>query len=59
MHKGNGGDYVKNKNNSKKEEFLATLSSITPEEVTDLILNNSKIKTLSNVVVRINNKSEK
>lgn len=44
---------MKNKNTSKKEDFLATLSSITPEEVTELILKNSKIKMLSNVVVRI------
>lgn len=43
-----------NKNTSKREDFLKTLSSMTPEEVTELILENSKIKTLSNVVVRIN-----
>lgn len=47
---------MKNKNTSKKEDFLKTLSSMTPEEVTNLILENSKIKTLNNVVVRINNK---
>lgn len=47
---------MKNKNTSKKEDFLKTLSSMTPEEVTNLIFENSKIKTLSNVVVRINNK---
>lgn len=45
---------MKNKNISKREDFLKTLSSMTPEEVTNLILENSKIKTLSNVVVRIN-----
>ena len=45
---------LKKKNTSKKEDFLTTLSSMTPEEVTELILQNSKIKTLSNVVVRIN-----
>ena len=39
---------------SKKEDFLKTLSSMTPEEVTELILKNSKIKTMTNVVVRIN-----
>lgn len=44
---------MKNKKNTKKEDFLTTLSSMTPEEVTDLILTNSKIKTLRNVVVRI------
>lgn len=46
---------MKNKNTSnKKEDFLKTLSSMTPEEVTNLIMENSKIKTLSNVVTRIN-----
>lgn len=34
----------------KKENFLKTLSSMTPEEVTEFILNKSKIKTLKNVV---------
>ena len=35
---------------TKKENFLKTLSSMTPEEVTEFILNKSKIKTLKNVV---------
>ena len=34
----------------KKEDFLKTLSSMTPEEVTEFILNKSKIKVLRNVV---------
>lgn len=44
---------MKKENTLKKEDFLTTLSSMTPEEVTDLILQNSKIKTLNNVAVRI------
>lgn len=36
-----------------RENFLATLSSMTPEEVTDLILKKSKIKTMRNIVVKI------
>jgi len=37
-----------------KKDFLSTLSSMTPEEVTELIFKNSKVKTLKNVIVRIN-----
>lgn len=44
---------MKKEKTSKKEDFLITLSSMTPEEVTELILKNSKIKTMNNVVVRI------
>lgn len=44
---------MKNKNTSKREDFLKTLSSMTPEEVTNLIMENSKIKILSNIVTRI------
>ena len=32
---------------SVKEDFLAILSSATPEEITELIFKNSKIKPLS------------
>lgn len=37
----------------QKEDFLKKLSSMTPEEVTDFIMKNSKIKILSNIVQRI------
>ena len=40
--------------NTKKEEFLSTLASLKPEEVTELIFRNSKIKPLRTAVVRIN-----
>lgn len=35
---------------NKKENFLKTLSSMTPEEVTDFIFKKSKVKLLNNVV---------
>lgn len=39
---------MKKENQSlKKEDFLKTLSSMTPEEVTDFILKKSKIKLLN------------
>ena len=41
------------KSNKTKENFLTTLSSMTPEEVTKFILNKSKIKTMKNVVQRL------
>ena len=44
---------MKNDKLNTKENFLTTLSSMTPEEVTDLILKESKIKTLTNIVERI------
>lgn len=37
----------------KKQEFLSILSSTKPEDMTDLIFKNSKIKPVKNVVVRI------
>ena len=40
------------KSKISKEKFLETLSSMTPEEVTDLILKNSKIKIMKNVITR-------
>lgn len=36
-----------------KENFIEILSSAKPEDITDLILKNSKIKPLKNVIVRI------
>lgn len=39
--------------NNKKKDFLTTLSSMTPEEVTEMIFNNSKIKVVKNVVIRL------
>ena len=36
-----------------KKDFLATLSSMTPEEVTEYILKNSKVKTLTTVITKI------
>lgn len=42
------------KEKTSKEDFLTILSSMTPEEVTELILKNSKIKTINNAVIRIN-----
>lgn len=38
-----------------KQDFLATLSSMTPEEVTEYILQNSKVKTLKTVITKIKN----
>lgn len=38
---------------SEKENFIKILSSTKPEEIADLILQNSKIKPLKNVVERI------
>lgn len=40
-----------------KENFLAILSSVTPEEITELIFKNSKIKPIS-VVRRIKRDNE-
>lgn len=37
----------------KKQEFLSILSSTKPEDITDLIFKNSKIKPVRNVVIRI------
>lgn len=37
----------------EKENFLNILSSMKPEEVTELIFKNSKIKPVKNIVVRI------
>lgn len=37
----------------EKENFLKILSSMKPEEITELIFTNSKIKPMKNVVVRI------
>lgn len=37
----------------EKENFLNILSSTKPEEITELIFKNSKIKPIKNVVVRI------
>lgn len=37
----------------KKQEFLSILSSMKPEDITNLIFKNSKIKPISNAVVRI------
>ena len=36
-----------------KQNFLSVLSSTKPEEITELIFKNSKIKPVKNVVVRI------
>ena len=44
---------MKNDKLKTKENFLATLSSMTPEEVTEFILNKSKIKLMTNVVKKI------
>lgn len=44
---------MKNVKQKPKEDFLATLSSMTPEEVTELILKKSKIKIMTNIVVRL------
>lgn len=38
---------------STKENFLSILSSKKPEEITELIFKNSKIKPVRNAVVRI------
>lgn len=45
---------MKKKKEEIKNDFLATLSSMTPEEVTELILKNSKVKTLETVIAKIN-----
>lgn len=37
----------------KRQEFLSILSSTKPEDITELIFKNSKIKPVKNVVVRI------
>lgn len=39
--------------NNTKENFLSILSSTKPEDMTDLIFKNSKIKPVKNIVVRI------
>lgn len=44
---------MKNDKLKTKENFLATLSSMTPEEITEFILNKSKIKIMTNIVKRI------
>lgn len=44
---------MKNSSPKIKEDFLTTLSSITPEEVTELILRKSKIKIMKNIVQKI------
>lgn len=36
-----------------KENFLSILSSKKPEDITELIFQNSKIKPVKNVVIRI------
>lgn len=38
---------------SKKENFLSILASTKPEDITELIFKNSKIKPVKNVIVRI------
>ena len=45
---------MKNNKQKVKENFLSTLSSMTPEEVTDFILSKSKIKIMKNIVIKIN-----
>lgn len=44
---------MKNQDTKVKKDFLTILSSMTPEEVTELILENSKIKIVKNVVIKI------
>lgn len=36
-----------------KKDFLSILSSTKPEDITELLLKNSKIKPVKNVVIRI------
>lgn len=38
---------------SVKQDFLSILSSAKPEDITELIFMNSKIKPVKNVVIRI------
>ncbi len=42
------------KKQKNKDSFISIISSMTPEEVAKLILEKSKIKTVNNVVIRIN-----
>ena len=38
---------------TKREQFLTILSSVTPEEITELIMENPKRKIITNAVIRI------